>query len=194
MAGFTVAPACAAALREATVRWPHRNRASDGTIGDTAHSARSSDHNPDERGMVLAFDLTNDPAHGCDAHALVEQAVARRDPRIKYAISQGRIWSALREDEGWRSYSGSNPHDKHAHVSVHRSHENDTSPWWAPQEEDELTADEKQMLKEVHAMLKAIGAPRRSDRKDPDPMRISLADCYTISEKAYVEAKKAAAK
>lgn len=119
-----------AALAEASRRYPGRNRVHDGTVGDLAHSARASDHNPDERGVVLAFDLTHDPARGCDAHALVRAAVDRRDPRIKYAISQGRIWSAAKADQGWRRYTGANRHDKHAHVSVARAHEDDTSAWW----------------------------------------------------------------
>ncbi len=123
-------PAVKAALAEATERWPNRNKASDGTIGDPAHSNRTSDHNPDERGHVLAFDLTCDLDNGCDAHALVREAVARGDRRIKYAISQRQIWSHARRKEGWRPYSGPNPHEKHAHISVERRHENDTSPWW----------------------------------------------------------------
>lgn len=125
-----VVPAVKAGLREATERWPNRNKASDGTIGDVAHSNRTSDHNPDDRGAVLAFDLTHDPSNGCDAHALVRAAVDRRDRRIKYAISNGRIWSATRAAEGWRRYRGSNPHAKHVHVSVNRAHEDDTAPWW----------------------------------------------------------------
>jgi hypothetical protein len=125
-----VVPAAKAALAEATQRWPNRNRASDGTIGDPAHSSRVSDHNPRADGAVTAFDLTCDTANGCDSHKLVREAVARGDKRIKYAISQRQIWSYARRREGWRPYYGPNPHDKHAHVSVERRHENDTSPWW----------------------------------------------------------------
>jgi hypothetical protein len=148
---YTIAPAAKAALSEATHRWPRRSRACDGTIGDTAHSSRTSDHNPNEYGEVLAFDLTHDPAAGCDAHALVRAAVARRDRRIKYAISEGRIWSRARAAEGWRPYAGSNRHDKHAHVSVDRRWRNDTSPWWATApaqpapREDDLDMDEKRL-------------------------------------------------
>lgn len=130
MKHWTAAPAVKAALAEATRRWPDRDRSADGTIGDVAHSSRTSDHNPDDRGVVLAFDLTCDLDAGCDAHALVRAAVARRDPRIKYAISQGHIWSKKRADEGWRTYTGSNPHRKHAHVSVDRAFEDDMSEWW----------------------------------------------------------------
>lgn len=126
----TPAPVCKAALAEATRRWPNRSRASDGICADANHSS-SSDHNdPDRDGYCEAFDLTHDPASGCDAHALVRAAVERRDPKIKYAISNGRIWSAARASEGWRSYSGSNPHTKHAHVSTADAHRDSTALWW----------------------------------------------------------------
>lgn len=134
---MSVAPAARAALAQANALWPDRNRASDGLIGDAAHRSRRSWHNPsrpdgtpDPDGMVYAFDLTHDPAHGCDAHILVTEAVARRDPRVMEAISRGEIWTKARAAEGWRSYRGSNPHDKHAHVTVDPAHADDTSPWW----------------------------------------------------------------
>ena len=124
------APAVRAALAEASRRFPGRSCVADGTIGDAAHSARRSFHNPDERGVVLAFDLTHDPDRGCDAHRLVREAVERRDPRVLEAISQGRIWTKKRAAEGWRPYRGSNKHHQHAHVSIDRAHEDDTSAWW----------------------------------------------------------------
>lgn len=138
-------PAVSSALKEATRRWPKRSRRMDGTIGDVAHSARTSDHNPDERGAVLAFDLTHDPASGCDAHALIRAAVARRDPRVKYAISQGRIWSKKHANHGWRPYKGSNPHERHAHISVDHRFENDVSPWWPAPPTPEPTPVEDDM-------------------------------------------------
>src|ERR1043165_429852 len=41
---------------------PNRSTKSDGGIGDAAHSARLSDHNPTSSGQVCAPHLTNDPA------------------------------------------------------------------------------------------------------------------------------------
>jgi hypothetical protein len=153
---YSIAPATKAALAQATALWPDRSRASDGTIGDSAHAARRSWHNPsrpdgtpDPNGVVYAFDLTHDPTHGCDAHALVRAAVARRDPRVLEAISMRRIWTKKRAAEGWRPYSGSNPHDKHAHVSVDPDHAHNIDPWWAA-EEDDVTKEELQdALREV---------------------------------------------
>ena len=117
------APACRAALRQATERFPNRNRASDGIMCDALH-ASSSDHCSGN-----AFDLTNDPGNGCDAHSLVEQLKQRRDPRVKYIISNRRIWNPSISN-AWRDYSGDNPHTKHAHVSILSSKREDTSPWW----------------------------------------------------------------
>jgi hypothetical protein len=119
------APACRAALAEATRRWPNRNRATDGICGDAAHHARVSDHNTGD-----AFDLTHDPIRGCDAHRLAEALVARRDPRVKYVISRRRIWNPSVSPR-WRPYTGSNPHESHAHVSIRQAARGDTSPWWA---------------------------------------------------------------
>lgn len=135
---YKIAPAAKAALAEATDRWPNRSRKSDGTVGDARHRNRRSWHNPSKPdgtphpdGTVYAFDLTHDPANGVDAHALVRAAVARGDRRVLEAISNSKIWTKKRAAEGWREYSGSNPHDKHAHVSVDPKFADDTSPWWS---------------------------------------------------------------
>lgn len=106
-------------LREqVNAAYPKRSKASDGSIGDTAHSARTSDHNPDAHGVVNAIDITHDPASGCDAGKLAEALRRSRDPRIKYVIFGGRIFSSKVEPWVWRPYSGANRHDKHVHVSV----------------------------------------------------------------------------
>ena len=120
-------PCCTSALAEATAVFPGRSTASDGCCGDLAHQARVSDHNPytgayaPARGYALAFDLTHDPAHGCDAHAwadaLRERCRVGTEKRVKYIISNRRIASVI-GDWVWRPYTGSNPHDHHAHVSI----------------------------------------------------------------------------
>lgn len=122
-----VAPAAAAILTQATALRPNRSKASDGTIGDKAHRNRVSDHNPDKRGVVHAADLTHDPGHGMDAHGWAKWLADKRDPRVKYIISNRRIWEP---GYGWAGYGGSNPHNKHVHVSVITRLENDTSPWF----------------------------------------------------------------
>lgn len=188
----TAAPACKAALSEASRLWPNRRTTSDGILSSNAHQIQnpSSDHD-----YGNAWDLSHDPASGCDAHALVRAIVKRRDSRVKYAISNGRIWSAARANEGWRPYSGSNPHTQHAHVSVYDHRRNDTGPWFRvvaqtavkpqPIKEDEMTPEQEAKLDRVLALLDALTAPRRPDKTDADPGRLSLADIYTKIEKDH---------
>lgn len=104
---------------QVNVAWPNRSKVSDGTIGDPAHAATASDHNPNAVGVVCALDLTHDPAHGFDAHAVADNLRVNRHPDLKYIISNRRIATAL---TGWQwvKYNGVNPHDKHIHISVGR--------------------------------------------------------------------------
>jgi hypothetical protein len=109
---------------------PNRSKASDGSIGDPEHQGRPSDHNPDAQGVVRARDFTHDPAHGADMGKISEALRLSRDRRIKYVIFNRRIFSATTQPWVWRPYTGSNPHDKHMHVSVvPTSVADDTSPW-----------------------------------------------------------------
>ncbi len=132
--------------------WPDRNRASDGTIGDTAHSSRRSDHNPNAAGVVCAIDITHDPAAGADMHALAE--AIKHDPRVKYLIFNARIWNPS-VSASWRRYSGSNAHRVHMHVSVvgNAAAYDNTSPWAlaggtvTTEEDDVLKRGEKDKAK-----------------------------------------------
>lgn len=125
--GWRLAPSLIALETDADLLAPRRSRASDGSIGDAAHAARKSDHNV-SGGWVHALDLTHDPAGGFDAHTWARRIAERRDPRVKYLISQRRIWMP---GTGWSAYGGENPHDKHAHISVLHTDaaRNDLSPW-----------------------------------------------------------------
>lgn len=97
---------------------PNRDRSSDGTIGDERHQASVSDHNPNRAGVVTAIDITHDPAHGVDSYHIAEVLRLNRDERIKYVISNRRIFSASLHPWEWRPYYGTNPHDQHVHISV----------------------------------------------------------------------------
>ena len=99
-------------------KWPNRSKSEDGTIGDSAHAARASDHNPDQFGVVRAIDFTHDPAHGFDSYQFADDLRQSRDPRIKYIISNRRIASATVSPWLWRPYDGANAHDRHCHISV----------------------------------------------------------------------------
>jgi hypothetical protein len=116
---------------------PHRSKASDGSIGDTAHQAGASDHNPEnkpglEPDEVDARDFTHDPAHGCDIGQIFEairlSCKAGRERRVKYLIFNRRYCS---RNTGWAwwPYTGDSPHDHHGHVSVNDVDDDNTSPW-----------------------------------------------------------------
>lgn len=113
---------------------PNRSKASDGSIGDAAHASRASDHNPHVRdgktGIVTAIDITHDPRNGVDAGVMAEALKAHGDPRLKYIIWNKRIWNPSVSSR-WRAYTGSNPHDKHVHISVRAEKKfyDEAAPW-----------------------------------------------------------------
>lgn len=149
----TLAPCLVELFLEADRRWPNRSRASDGSLGDAAHASRDSDHNPkspNPPGWVDAGDLTDDKASGCDADLLAHHLVASRDPRVKYVIWNGTVVRSYDRPatstrpflRAWtpEPYTGSNPHDKHTHISVTPEGRADTSPWFPVEQEDPFMA------------------------------------------------------
>ena len=118
-------PAAIAVLRQATAISPLRLKASDGLLPSNAHLQQSptSDHN-----TGLAVDLTHDPKHGIDCADIFEKL--KEDKRVKYLIFKGKIWSREKSKLGNRRYTGSNPHNKHLHISIESAFCTDTSPWF----------------------------------------------------------------
>jgi hypothetical protein len=118
-------PAAIAVLRQATAISPSRKKASDGLLPSKAHINQSpnSDHN-----TGFAVDLTHDPKHGIDCFDIFEKL--KEDARVKYLIFQGKIWSKEKAKQGNRVYTGSNPHNKHLHISINDGMGKDTSPWF----------------------------------------------------------------
>ena len=114
---------CAAGvqLRDQVDTWfPDRcTKSPEGWLGDSRHSARKSDHNPDRFGWVRGLDL-NSRLESSDSLApyLADQirVAAKSDPRISYVIYNGRICSKILNWK-WRKYKGINPHTKHIHIS-----------------------------------------------------------------------------
>lgn len=118
---------------------PNRSRASDGLVGDEAHQDTNSDHNPHYvpgvgSEIVTALDLTHDPAHGFDSYDFAEALRRNRDRRIKYVISNHRIFSSYasgsRPAWTWGTYNGIDPHTNHVHVSVLDAVISDTNTPW----------------------------------------------------------------
>jgi hypothetical protein len=117
---------------------PNRSKASDGTIGDAAHSARDSDHNPESPApagnpdnQVDALDVTHDPAHGADMGEVSEAIRLSKDRRVKYVIFNRRIYSGRKGPQPWvwRPYTGTDPHTNHMHVSVEDDTHDQTQDW-----------------------------------------------------------------
>ena len=141
-------PAAIAALRQATAHFPKRKKASDGLLPSAAHVHQNpnSDHN-----SGFAVDITHDPVRGVDcAFAFIK---LQSDPRVKYLIFKGKIWSIK---NGNKEYTGSNPHNKHLHISIKEECGNDTSPWfpWLPQ---------PKAINKVKAVVKPL--PKKKENK-----------------------------
>lgn len=144
MATFRLAASLAKLFTQVNEIAPKRKKASDGWIGDSLHwpKGNKSDHNPwvkeGSMGIVTAIDITNDPGNGCNAMAIVDDLVASRDPRIKYVIHREEIWRSYDKPgvSAWKpgAYKGSNPHNKHVHISVYdkKSLYDDQSLWSLP--------------------------------------------------------------
>jgi hypothetical protein len=160
----------------------------DGTIGDANHAAKGwpgSDHNPDGDDDVTAVDVHD--SEQLDDGELYEslKEAGGRNPQLKYAINNGRIYSPSR---GEREYNGLNAHADHCHVSVTQEHKLDTRAWFLPgitddQEDDDVTPQDRAMLVRIEKKLDALAAKRRPDHKDVDPEKISLGDILTAVQK-----------
>jgi hypothetical protein len=111
-----------------------------GTIADGAHDA-ASDHYPHfyvvlgSMAVVCACDWPHAPALGLDNHVVCEAMRRSRDPRIKYLIFDGRMFSSYptstRKAWEWGPYSSTTDmHREHAHLSVVAAAVADvTAPW-----------------------------------------------------------------
>ena len=114
---------CAAGvqLRDQVDTWfqDRCTKSPEGWLGDSRHSARKSDHNPDKFGWVRGLDL-NSRLESSDSLApyLADQIriAAKSDSRISYVIFNRRICSKILNWK-WRKYKGINPHTKHIHIS-----------------------------------------------------------------------------
>ena len=111
-----LAPALVQLRAEVNARWPKRSKRSDGTIGDAAHSARRSDHNPNSRRSVNAIDITAD---GVNVGAII--AAAKKHPSVRYIIYNRRIMNRDVGNFAPRRYRGANLHTAHVHISLYQS-------------------------------------------------------------------------
>lgn len=137
-------------VEEIDILGPKRDDASDGSIGDTAHQSRSSNHNRDDvsgsktpqsdsdgRPDVRAVDIDDSGPfmNGFTMQKGVDHIVSRcrsgAEDRLVEVIYNRKAYYA---SNGWREvdYTGSNAHTEHAHFGAKADTgklENDRRPW-----------------------------------------------------------------
>lgn len=152
-------------------RWPKRDKRSDGWIGDKAHSARASDHNPDRNGWVHALDIDADllgpnggPAGRAAAERLANElriyAASGRpgSDRLKYIVFDNRIASGTYRDQYWTWRSGKWGHTAHIHVSFTSKGQTDKRPFPLPILSDPAAAWDG-VVPDMDSVLKAQNNP-----------------------------------
>lgn len=107
--------------------FPGRDKRSDGWIGDPAHAARVSDHNP-KNGIVYAIDIDENMGkgrfrNGRTARRLANELIAYAgsgkpgSERIKYVVYENAIASGTYRSKWWKWRPGNWGHTQHIHVS-----------------------------------------------------------------------------
>jgi len=147
MANWFLNPALTGFRDAVNDAYPRRDKGSDGTIGDAAHAATSSDHNPDPDGSVDAWDMDVEVnGRGSTFKADVEhlKAVFEAHESSSYWIHNDQI---ARRADGWRrrpytdfnSSPSRNRHTQHVHWNTRAAFENSTKPWIL---EDDVSAQD----------------------------------------------------
>lgn len=85
-----------------------------------------------------AWDWGLDPTNYADVVAgsravswlLANNAVNARRVGVMYVIWNKRIWSTYRRAEGWRPYTGADPHTSHIHISFSWAGAMKRTSWW----------------------------------------------------------------
>ena len=193
---YFLSPALAQLRDQIAAAYPHRDRTSDGWIGDTSHAARPSDHNPDwsDGGIVRAIDVDEDLVIGMTAvgEAMPLAEAILRDERTRYVIYEGRLaYGAHVADvpAGWQPYTGPNAHRHHIHASVRRGarYDRDARPWALTDpttpEDDMPTLEE--IAKAVWDHKLPVPAELREELGDkPRPARQLLASLLVRANRA----------
>jgi hypothetical protein len=131
---WQLVPAAVTLREQINARWPNRDKSSDGSIGDLAHAARPSDHNPDASGWVHAIDVDKD---GIDAQALADQLVAlaragKDGGRLKNIVWNDRVASGTYPEAFWTWRGSGYGHRSHIHISFTEAAQRDSRPFPLP--------------------------------------------------------------
>ena len=192
MASWILVPCLVSLRNEFNALAPTRGKGSDGSIGDSAHASSSSDHNPDETGAtpyedsddvneVHAIDVDKDlNKSGWSMQKAVEIIITRhrtgQDNRLQNVIYDRRIWSRS-WDWTAREYTGSNPHDKHAHFSARytAAQEADTGAWGLleAEEDEDMTISQEDFNARMDAWWNARLSPGAADNPQRRALRVA---------------------
>ena len=123
-------------------RFPKRDKRSDGWVGDSAHQAGKSDHNPDKNGWVHAIDIdenmgSGEGRKGATAKEFADQLIkyareGKDNGRLKYVVYENQIASGTHADKYWVWRKGNWGHTQHIHVSFTDKAQNDGSKFDLP--------------------------------------------------------------
>lgn len=212
MASWVLVPCLVTCRDEFNRLSPGRDRGSDGSIGDSAHSS-SSDHTPDEQSRILedhdadtknevhALDIDSSgpwPGTGTQKerfHARIMRIIAGEkrkwlDPndrcRLNYVIWDGKVYDKDRDFVPYK-HTGPDPHTGHAHLSsrYETSCENDTRPWGVYPEKEITVAAEL-----WDDMIKVTGTTGR-ELFEPDRPEGTEVAASTILQLAAIWARRA---
>lgn len=87
-----------------TLKQKYPTIGTNGIAGDAAHQQRDSDHNTMDAIDIVKF--------GNNSTAIIGDL--QKDKNVKYIIFNKQIWNPK---DGWKPYTGKNPHTDHIHVS-----------------------------------------------------------------------------
>ena len=165
-----LAPALAVGRAEVNRRWPKRDLASEGTVGDAAHQATRSDHNPNARESVDAWDM--DVEVNGRGRPYAEDVEHLK--RVFQAHEASRYW--IHDDQiaeranDWRRrpYKPDDPdrnkHIKHVHWNTRQSMERSKVAWRVGDDEDLVAAQAKLLLDVQFLLCRAVPNPAGAGR------------------------------
>lgn len=145
-----MAKLCAAGVTlrdQVNKKWPNRDKASDGWIGDAAHQAnagwgtngKGSYHNPDPNGIVHAIDIDENFGAGWKKGTTAKEFADQLATYCREGKDKGRIAHIVYEDQvasatanNWHFRGSGYGHFHHIHISFTNKADNDGSLFKLP--------------------------------------------------------------